>query len=175
MKRMLLGVVLLATGCGAEAPAGSDEATAAGAAAPAPVADGEVVVAMEGETLTVPKVDWRVSTIENVEGERRYMLMADGSPLTLNLNVKDGAIPASFPATFTVPADNNPNIRIDLNFFNTERDSKRMQKRIIFSEGTIEVRAMSDTALDISFNGRGHPLMKNKEMFAIEGSANAAK
>ncbi|MCB2048600.1 MAG: hypothetical protein KDE32_10280 [Novosphingobium sp.] len=130
---------------------------------------------MEGETLSLANIDQRDDAVSDVDGERRYFLMSDGSPLQVNFNIKLDAIPASFPATFTLPADNNPNIKVDLNFFNQDRDSSRMKKRIVFSEGSIEVRAMSENALDISFKGAGHPLGAMKEMFPVEGRVSFAK
>lgn len=170
MKRILIGLALLASGCGSEVTTAGDEAAAAEAGAQPGGGAGEVVVEMEGKVLIIPAVDWQVSTVEDIDGERRYLLTAQDMPLTLNLNVKLDAIPTSFPAAFTFPDVNNPNIKADLNFFNQDRDSKQMQKRIIFSKGTINIRAMSENALDISFDGSGHPLTRS-DMFPIKGSA----
>lgn len=173
MKRILIGLALLASGCGSPQTVTGDDAAAINPEAQPSSGAGEVVVEMEGEVLIIPAVDWLVSKVEDVDGERRYLLAAQDLPLTLNLNVKLDAIPTSFPAVFTFPDDNNPNIKIDLNFFNQGRDSKQMQKRIVFSKGTIEIRAMSENALDISFEGSGHPLTRS-DMFPIAGSANVS-
>ncbi|MCB2077222.1 MAG: hypothetical protein KDE55_05930 [Novosphingobium sp.] len=176
MKRLAVLALLALTGCGESGSDGSSEPVASAQAEGSAPGDaqGEVSVTMEGQTLVVPKVDWQVSTVEEVDGERRYMLMAQDKPLTLNLNVRLDAIPAALPATFTLPDANNPEVTIDLNFFNQDRDSKRMQKRIIFSQGTIDVRAMGADTLEISFEGQGHPLMKS-DSFPIQGTVSVSR
>lgn len=180
MKRFLTGLAVLVTACGsAESPADDAPVTDA---APVPqrqssnaASADNVAVNMEGARLAISQVDWQVSRIETIDGELRYELRGAESPLTLNLNVRQDAVPTRFPATFTVPDDNIPSVRIDLNLFNRDRDSRRLQKRIIFSGGTINVRAMGPDGLDISFSGSGHPLMANSEIFPIEGHATVVR
>jgi len=180
MKKLLVGLAALTAACGsADTPSGNapltDVTSTAQDEASSVASASNVTVKMEGAVLTIPEADWQVSKIETVDGELRYELSGQESPLTLNLNVRQDALPTRFPAAFTVPDDNIPAIKIDLNFFNRDRDSQAMRKRIIFSEGTINVRAMGPNTLDISFSGSGHPLMASNEIFSIEGRASVVK
>ncbi len=166
MKHLLIFLVLITTACQAE----TDNAVDADAAA---TSDAAFVVSMEGTTHVADVINQVNSTVKEEEGELRFYLTQDETPMSLNLNIKQFAIPTEFPAVFTLPADNNDKIRIDLNFFNKGRSEKRMRWRVLFDEGTIEFQALSASELKMTFKGSGHPLM-DKERFPIEGSINVS-
>ena len=77
--------------------------------------------------------------------------------------------PKAGTVVYTLPQDNAEKIRIDLNFFNHERPGLAMNQRILFSEGTVEIKEVGPNHLQMSFNGKGHPMMDRKS-FPIEGS-----
>ena len=71
---------------------------------------------------------------------------------------------------FQLPDANKGGVVVDLNFFNRDRPGRRMGKRILFDEGTIDIEEVSTTSLRMSFKGSGHPLMDDDTRFPIEGS-----
>jgi hypothetical protein len=128
-----------------------------------------VVIKMEGATHELHDIDWTVSSV-TMEGEEiRYYLTEDDNPVSLNLNLANTGILETGSATYQLPEANHGEATIDLNFFNRDREGKRMQRRIVFNEGTIEIHELTANSLRMTFAGSGHPLMAD-ETFPIEGS-----
>ncbi len=131
----------------------------------------EVVISMEGKTYEMDNVNWVDSTVTHVEDEIRFYLVQDNIPVKLNLNMKRDAVPAGDSMTFKIPDVNRPNMVVELSFYDLGKQASRMKKRIVFSEGVIEILDYGPNTLRVAFKGQGNPLM-DTEMFPIEGSIN---
>ncbi len=128
-----------------------------------------VVISMEGATHELREINWTNSTV-TVEGDEiRFYLTEDGNPISLNLNLSNTGILQAGSASYQLPEANHGEATIDLNFFNRDRAGKRLQRRIVFNEGAIEIHELTATSLRMTFAGSGHPLMAD-ETFPIEGS-----
>lgn len=162
--RQTLGIFLLLTVAGPEA----DVALAQGPSAAAD-AVAAVVIRMEGETHVLRDIDWTQSTVTLEAGEIRFYFAEAGNPVTLNFNLSNTDLLESGAGVYTLPEANAGNAAIDLNFFNRNRASSRMQRRIVFDQGTIDIEVLSRDQLKLTFDGSGHPLM-DPARFRIEGS-----
>ena len=93
----------------------------------------------------------------------------DGNPLKLNLNLTNTDILGKGSATYTIPDINHPKVKVDLNFFNAERDVKSINKRIIFRKGTINVTKITENKLQMTFKGEGSGALEYGKNFPISG------
>ena len=128
-----------------------------------------VVVSMEGATHELGTLDWKVSSVTQLEDEIRFYLTQEGNPLSLNFNLSGTDILEQGSAVYQLPEANHGTAAIDLNFFNQDREGKRMKRRILFNEGTITIEELTPRSLRMTFKGAGNPLM-DTEKFPIEGS-----
>jgi hypothetical protein len=172
MKHLVIFFVLLMAGCGADSSPGQSGPESE-VAPVRPAGDAAVVISMEGETYELSNINKVRSTVSQVDGEIRFFLVDDNVPVELNFNIKlaKTGILESGTAKYELPLAYPLLAAVDLNFFNRERDSKSTQKRILFSEGTIEIEELTENSLKMVFKGSGHPLT-GKEQFPIDGSVN---
>ncbi|MCB0494213.1 MAG: hypothetical protein KDC93_17540 [Cyclobacteriaceae bacterium] len=132
----------------------------------------EMKVSLDGTLYVTERVDWQSSHANDVDDQIQFLLWNSEDPVQLNLNINKQVI-AKGPATYTIPDDNQPNILIDLNFFNAEsKAEKRMNKRVLFRKGTIEFIQISDHALQMKFEGEGSGMMERDVSFPIFGEVN---
>jgi len=128
-------------------------------------------VSMEGQAWDLGDfgpAGYRVAT----EGDEiRFTLAGDDYPVSINFNVDRSVLEAG-AASYSIPQANQEHVRVDLSLFNTERPGRRMQRRVVFSEGTIEIAEIAANRLRLSFKGAGHPLM-DPVTFPIEGAIDA--
>lgn len=88
----------------------------------------------------------------------------------INLNVYDDGILQNVPITYTLPEANREAVVIDLNFFDYERETKsRLNKRLVFREGTITIHELTREKIHLEFNGRGGEMMNREVLFPISG------
>lgn len=163
---LLTWFLLLAAGCGADQAPEQNDPVAAEA-----TGDVAVVIRMEGKTYQLSKIDQRPDIAVFEEGEIRFFLMKTDHPVQLNFNLTRSDILESGSAVYVLPAYKHGGEMIDLNFYNRSRDSESMQKRILFTSGTIEVQELTRNSLRMTFKGMGKPLMGQDE-FPVEGSVN---
>ncbi|PKA84471.1 hypothetical protein ATE92_2661 [Ulvibacter sp. MAR_2010_11] len=93
----------------------------------------------------------------------------DGNPLKLNLNLTNTDILENGAATYTIPDINHPRVKVDLNFFNAERDVTSINKRIIFRKGIINITKISESNLEMTFEGEGSGALEYGKNFPISG------
>ena len=80
---------------------------------------------------------------------------------------------SEIPVTYTIPEANMPGVVVDLNFFDFERRvEKRMNKRLIFDKGTINIHELSEEKVRFDFKGEAHELMNSKRRSVVSGSVN---
>lgn len=92
-----------------------------------------------------------------------------GNPLKLNLNLTNSSILETGTATYKIPDANAPKIKVHLNFYNADRDTKSMNKRIIFRKGIIEIKKLTNNELQMTFDGEGSGMMEYGKNFPISG------
>ncbi len=176
---LLVSVVLLLCACNSETssngkstgsnPESEQPVASANADAAASAAGGYVELSMEGATHRLDKINWTDSKVTFEDEQIGFYLTDDESPIKFNLSLAKTDILQTGSATYVLPASNSSTIKVDINFFNEDRPGTRMKKRIIFSEGTIEVKQLTDHSLKMTFSGAGHALME-KAKFPIEGT-----
>lgn len=167
MKFILIPLLLFTSACHSEQAPGENEAVTGQAAG----SDLEVLIEMEGKTYRMDNINWVNSTVTEVEDEIRFYLTQDDSPVTVNLNMKQNAVGASGANRFKLPDTNRPNMVIELSFFQPDRPVSRMKRRLVFSEGTIDILEYGPNTLRMTFQGMGNQLM-DAEQFPMEGSIN---
>lgn len=136
-----------------------------------PISSVAVVVAMEGSTHELHNLNWNKSFVSFSQGEINAYLTEDDNPVEMNLRLTDMVILKNGAVVYELPADNQGDRVIDLNFFNRSRKSLVVQQRILFTEGTIDIKEITRHSLKLAFKGSGHPLM-SKARIALEGTAN---
>ena len=136
--------------------------------------DFAVEVKLEGELFKIKQENLQ-PTIKKVFHKDSIFLefWEDGNPIKLNLNLTNTTVLESGSASFKIPEDNSPRIKVDLNFFNSDRDTKSMNKRIIFRKGTIEIIELTSNRLVMRFDGEGSGITERNN-FPISGKVNVA-
>lgn len=130
---------------------------------------GSVSITMEGKTHELSDLDGRACKASFEDGEIRFLFRMEGVPVSLNLNFPTQAILEKGSGTFQIPEANAAKTVIDLNFFNSERESSRINKRIIFRQGTIQIDRLTRSHLEMSFEGEGGGMMDRFSNFPITG------
>jgi hypothetical protein len=131
-----------------------------------------VVISMEGETFKIQQEDLQPINMDFQTNKLQYIVWQDGYPLQTNVNFSDAILKENGTATYKIPEDNSPNIKIDLNFFNEDRDASRMNKRIVFRKGIINIKKLNEHALIMTFDGEGGGMREREVSFPIKGSIN---
>tara|TARA_R110002049_G_scaffold72563_4_gene187801 strand:- start:5584 stop:6123 length:540 start_codon:yes stop_codon:yes gene_type:complete len=130
-----------------------------------------VEVNMEGNVFQIKQEDLEPKMKKIFKKDSIFLeFWEDGNPIRLNLNLTHTDILEQGTTSFQIPEDNSPRIKADLNFFNTERDVKRMNKRIIFRKGSIEIKKLTNNRLEMTFEGEGSGMMDRNNTFPISGN-----
>lgn len=90
------------------------------------------------------------------------------------MNFYEKDILDKLPITYNLPQDNyGGTIKIDLNFFDYEREvEKSMNRRLIFEDGTLTIHELNKDKIRFDFNGIAHELMNNEHKSAVSGRVN---
>jgi len=172
MKYLLFLIVVFLTACqsdtGAENPSEqSNNAVASGSANSTPA----VAVTLEGKTMALDAIDWAGSKAKISANAISLGLQQKGNPLKLELEIADAGLLERGSTSFTLPLTKKGDLSVDLSLIDSSRPGIAMKQRVLFSEGTIEIKAVTTNSLQMVFKGTGHALMDSKK-FPIEGSVN---
>lgn len=167
MKYLLILVFLFLTACDSD----SSPQIAADAAAAAGATGEAVAVTIEGKPLGLESIDWAGSKSRVTQDSISVDLSAKDSPLKLSLEVLDDGILADGSATYMLPLVNKDGMSVDLSLIDSTRPGLAMKQRVLFTEGSIEIKSVTANSLAMVFDGSGHALMDNKK-FPIKGSVN---
>jgi len=176
MKYLLMLLIVFLTACQSENSAQNPAEQAESAAlashpGAAPDTGKTVAVTIEGKALSLATIDWTESKAKITADAISLALSGKGNPLKLNLQVMEAGILANGSATYVLPLAKKGDASIDLSIIDSTRPGIAMQQRMLFSEGTIEIKAVTANSLQMVFKGAGHALMDGKK-FPIEGSVN---
>ncbi len=102
------------------------------------------------------------------------LFRAEGNPFQLNLNLTHTDVLDNQSGEYSIPDVNAGKIKVDLNFFNADRDVKRTNKRIVFKKGTIVIKKLTENKLEMTFTGEGSGMIERDGNFPISGKINAS-
>lgn len=131
-----------------------------------------VVVQMEGKVLGISKTGLEPGLVTMANDSIQYKLWQDGNPLQLHFNLFNTSVLGQDSASYSIPDVNAKNVKVDLNFFDADRNVKSLNKRIIFRKGTISITQLSDSQLRMTFDGEGSGIMEYGKNFPISGEVN---
>lgn len=130
-----------------------------------------ITVSMEGTTHMLPQKELNPVTTTFETDTLQFVFYTNDNPLQINLNLTNTNILEKGAATYTIPDVNHQKVKVDLNFFNNNRDVKRMNKRIIFRKGIIDITKITENELQMTFEGEGSGMMESGQNFPIRGEA----
>ncbi|WP_296703583.1 hypothetical protein [Algoriphagus sp.] len=137
------------------------------------IADPGVILTMEGETHILKQEDLNPQTKLDFErDDLKFAIYTNDGPVSINLNLTQTGILEAGAANYSIPEANQPSVKVDLNFFNQNRESSRTNKRIVFRKGEIKIEKITKNQLILTFNGEGSGMTERGELFPVEGSIN---
>ncbi|MFC5625858.1 hypothetical protein [Algoriphagus winogradskyi] len=132
-----------------------------------------VTLTMEGETHTLEQKDLNPQTDLDFENDDlKFAIYTNEGRVSVNFNLTKTGILGKGPVVYSIPEANQKEIKVDLNFFNQDRESSRMNKRIIFRKGEIQIEKLTKNQLVFTFKGEGSGMTERGDSFPIEGSVN---
>jgi hypothetical protein len=167
MKYFLILIVVFLTACQSESSTENPAEQAEAAA----VSTNSVAVNIEGKALNLATIDWTGSKAKISADAISLALSEKDNPLKLNLEVTDADILARGSASYVLPLANKGDVSIDLSFIDSTRQGLAIKQRVLFSDGSVEIKSVTANSLQMEFKGTGHALM-DKKKFPIEGSVN---
>lgn len=129
-----------------------------------------IIVKMEGETHYLKQENIFPQKINFNKDSLMYYFHTKNSNLQVNLNLTNTNILQNNSATYTIPDANKSQIKVDLSFYNKDRDASRINKRIVFRKGKINIKKLTKNNLILTFEGEGSGMIERKKNFPINGS-----
>lgn len=134
-----------------------------------------VLLNMEGETFTMSQDDLNPQQKLDFENDKlQFNIYTNKSTVSINFNLNKTEALKNVPVSYTIPEANSGPIKVDLSFFNKNRDvEKRTNKRVVFKKGTITVSKLTKNSLKMEFNGKGCGMTERSDVqFPISGHIN---
>jgi hypothetical protein len=133
-------------------------------------------ITMEGETYSLNHLDKEQSKFEFDENKIKFTWFDSEFPIQINITLTEDAVVKGekTSVTYSLPEANQPDILVDLTFFNKTRESSRINKRILFRKGEIVIEEITQNSLKMQFNGEGSGLRENNMSFPIKGFLNVS-
>ncbi|GAA4809661.1 hypothetical protein GCM10023330_15740 [Litoribaculum gwangyangense] len=133
-----------------------------------------VTLTMEGETFTMQQQDLNPQPPLNFDGDNiQFNFYTNESIVSIDFNLTNTEIIKKGKASYTIPDANLESVKVDLSFFNKNRDASRINKRVVFKKGEITIEKCTKTELKMSFKGEGSGMTERNLSFPISGSINA--
>lgn len=134
-----------------------------------------ITLTIDGNTRTfaanqreADAVDWDAHPVKLLF--RKQTGPQETTQFEINLNFYESDIFQKVPITYTLPEANLEAVVIDLNFFDYERETKsRLNKRLVFREGTITIHELTREKIHLEFDGLGGEMMNREVLFPISG------
>lgn len=132
-----------------------------------------ITVFMESKVYTIQQNNLEPPIKSVFKKDSIFLLFwEDKNPMQFNVNLTGLDLLSSEKATYKIPESNIPKIKADLNFFIANRNVKRMNKRILFKKGIIEIKKITNSKLQLTFEGEGCGMMERGNLFPISGKIN---
>lgn len=132
-----------------------------------------IEVEMDNQVFRIQQEDLLTQKTTFTSDSILFLFREENNPFQLNLNFTQTGIQDNYSSKYIIPDANITKTTVDLNFFNADRDVSRLNKRIIFRKGIIEVHKLTENKLQVSFKGEGSGIMENDSNFPISGIINA--
>ncbi len=133
-----------------------------------------IQVTMEGKTHSILQKNIVPKDVRFESDTLQFLFYAEDNPFQLNLNLTSTDITNKGSAIYAIPEANATNSSVDLNFFNGERRGKKMNRRIVFRKGTINIQKLTKNKLEMTFKGEGGGMMDRKNSFPVSGKVNVS-
>ena len=134
--------------------------------------DEGVIINMDGKTYVLPQDELFPVNVKTQSDSLNYALRTNKSDVSLNLNLINTGIIKKKSHAFKIPEDIKKSFLIGLSFFNKSKDVSRLNKRIVFRKGTIDIKEVTESTLKVIFEGEGSGMRDIKNSFPISGSVN---
>ena len=131
-----------------------------------------ISVTMEGKTLGLKQSNLEPQKAIISTDSILFEFWDDSSALKLNFNLFNTNILEEGTASYSIPDSNGSKQLVDLNFYNKDREVKRINKRIIFRKGTITISKITKNELNMTFDGEGSGVLEYGKTFPISGKVN---
>ncbi len=131
-----------------------------------------VEVAMENQVFRIQQKELLPVKTRVTKDSILLLFRADKNPFQLNLNLIHTDILSKQKTTYSIPEANASKTKVDLNFFNRDRDVSRINKRIVFKKGTVEIKKLTRNKLEMTFKGEGSGITERGGNFPISGKIN---
>lgn len=148
-----------------------------GTAAAESMQNAAIVLTVDGKTRTISAADREADGIvlDEYPIKTLFRTKADNRPFEINLNFYEEGILDLLPITYTLPEDNLNEVKIDLNFYDLEREVERnMQRRLVFDTGTITIHELGAGSIRFAFEGEVHELMRDENRSPVSGSVDVS-
>lgn len=132
-----------------------------------------IVLTVDGKTRTIGAAEREADTIHFNGHPIKTLFRKKGRDhqFEINLNFYEKDILDKIPITYTLPQDNDDHVKIDLNFYDFQREvEKSLNRRLVFDEGTITVHELDRDKIRFDFEGYIHELMNDKNRSPVSGS-----
>lgn len=131
-----------------------------------------IELTMEGKTYTMQQNDLAPIQLNIPKDSLMYSLYTNDSPVSINFNLTNTGVLKEGSRTYQIPEANSGPVLVDLSLFDKDREVSRMNKRIIFRKGTIDIKKITAHALHMTFEGEGSGMMEHTKSFPITGLIN---
>ena len=172
MKKIQLHLLLLITGCMLLFSCNNETKNTALVNTTNKDTNAAVQVTLEGKTHTITQDDLEAINVSFDDDILQFTLYQEGNPFQLNLNLNNTGLLTKGSESYKIPDANAMKTKVDLNFFNADRDVKSMNKRIIFRKANIEIKQFTKHKLEMTFEGEGSGMMERDKNFPISGKVN---
>jgi hypothetical protein len=132
----------------------------------------DMEIMLEGKRYVTERVDPRSSHANHVDDQIQFLFWNSTDPVQFNLNIHKDVL-AKGSGTYIIPEANFGKVMVDLNFYNSDREvTSKLNRRIVFTSGKIEIIEVTDHTLVVNFEGEGRGLREKDVRFPISGSVN---
>jgi hypothetical protein len=172
MKYLLILLSVFLASCNSQSSPENDSGLTGGAAVESDSShSATVTVTIDGKVLGFNGIDPGGSKTKITPDAISLALTQKDNPLKLDLEVMDTGILAKGSASYVLPLAKKDGKTVDLSLIDSTRPGLAMKQRVLFTEGSIDIKEVTEHSVQVAFKGSGHALMDQKK-FPIEGSVN---
>lgn len=131
-----------------------------------------IVLEMEGNTHSIQQEELMPIQLNFESDSLLYSLYTKDYPVQINFNLFNTQALQKGTVDYTIPEANAGQVKVDLSFFNNEREAKRINKRVVFRDGTIHIEEITAHSLKMSFAGKASGMLDRENSFPVYGSIN---
>jgi hypothetical protein len=135
-----------------------------------------VQIILDGKPYEIKYDELRKDMVTFVNDTIQFVLWNEDYPVRLNFNLHNTGILEKGAANYTIPVaySLSTGVIVDLNFYDSQREGKARNRRVVFKKGEIQIIQLTKNKLEMSFAGEGNGLMETSPDFPISGKVNIA-